>query len=74
MVRLAQPQGHTTPHDYDADRPRTQETRPPTPPPLNAAASGRVRYYAADGKLIEYRETSMPAGRHYSRANAITGN
>jgi DNA-binding GntR family transcriptional regulator len=34
----------------------------------------RVRYYAADGKLIEYAETTMPAGRRYGRTYAITGN
>ena len=34
----------------------------------------RVRYHAADGKLIEYAETTMPAGRRYSRTYAITGN
>ena len=34
----------------------------------------RIRYYAADGKLIEYAETTMPAGHRYSRTYAITGN
>ena len=33
-----------------------------------------VRYHAADGKLIEYAETTMPAGRRYIRTYAITGN
>jgi len=33
-----------------------------------------VRYYAADGKLIEYAETTMPPGRRYSRTYTITGN
>jgi GntR family transcriptional regulator len=33
-----------------------------------------VRYHAADGKLIEYTETTMPGGRRYSRTYAITGN
>ena len=34
----------------------------------------RVRYHAADGKLIEYTETTMPAGRRHGRTYAITGN
>ena len=34
----------------------------------------RVRYYTADGKLIEYAETTMPTGRLYGRTYAITGN
>ena len=34
----------------------------------------RARYYAADGTLIEYAETTMPAGRRYSRTYTITGN
>jgi len=34
----------------------------------------RVRYYAADGKLIQYAETTMPPGRRYGRTYAITGN
>jgi GntR family transcriptional regulator len=34
----------------------------------------RVRYYAADGRLIEYAETTMSNGRCYSRTYAITGN
>jgi GntR family transcriptional regulator len=34
----------------------------------------RVRHYAADGKLIEYAETTMPSGRRYGRTYAITGN
>jgi DNA-binding GntR family transcriptional regulator len=33
-----------------------------------------VRYYAADGTLIEYAETTMPSGRRYGRTYAITGN
>ena len=33
-----------------------------------------VRYYAADGKLIEYAETTMPPGRRHSRTYTITGN
>ena len=33
-----------------------------------------VRYHAADGKLIEYAETTIPAGRRYGRTYAITGN
>jgi DNA-binding GntR family transcriptional regulator len=50
----------------------------------NAAALGiipgspvlvtRTRYYAADGTLIEYTETTIPTGRLYSRTYAITGN
>ena len=28
----------------------------------------RTRHYAADGKLIEYAETTMPAGRRYGRS------
>jgi DNA-binding GntR family transcriptional regulator len=34
----------------------------------------RARYHAADGKLIEYAETTMPTGHRYSRTYAITGN
>jgi DNA-binding GntR family transcriptional regulator len=34
----------------------------------------RTRRYAADGKLIEYAETTIPAGRWYSRTYTITGN
>jgi DNA-binding GntR family transcriptional regulator len=34
----------------------------------------RTRRYAADGNLIEYAETTIPAGRPYSRTYAITGN
>ena len=34
----------------------------------------RARYHAADGKLIEYAETTLPAGRRYSRTYTITGN
>jgi DNA-binding GntR family transcriptional regulator len=34
----------------------------------------RTRHYAADGKLIEYAETTIPAGRRYSRTYTITGN
>jgi DNA-binding GntR family transcriptional regulator len=34
----------------------------------------RTRHYAADGTLIEYAETTIPAGHPYSRTYAITGN
>jgi DNA-binding GntR family transcriptional regulator len=34
----------------------------------------RTRHYAADGTLIEYAETTAPAGRPYSRTYTITGN
>ena len=34
----------------------------------------RVRYCAADGKLIEYTETTMPSGHRYGRTYTITGN
>ena len=34
----------------------------------------RTRHYAADGKLIEYAETTIPAGRQRSRSYTITGN
>jgi DNA-binding GntR family transcriptional regulator len=34
----------------------------------------RARHYAADGKLIEYAETSIPAGRRCSRTYTLTGN
>ena len=34
----------------------------------------RTRYHAADGKLIEYAETTIPGGRRYSRTYTITGN
>ena len=33
-----------------------------------------VRYHAADGKLIEYAETTMPSGHRHSRTYTITGN
>ena len=34
----------------------------------------RVRYYATDGKLLAYAETTMPGGHPYSRTYTITGN
>jgi DNA-binding GntR family transcriptional regulator len=34
----------------------------------------RTWYYADDGTLIEYAETTAPAGRPYSRTYTITGN
>ncbi len=34
----------------------------------------RTRHYAADGKLIEYAETTIPAGCQRSRSYTITGN
>jgi DNA-binding GntR family transcriptional regulator len=34
----------------------------------------RTRHYAADGRLIEYAQTTMPGGRRHSRTYAITGN
>ena len=34
----------------------------------------RARHYAADGKLIEYAETTAVAGRWHTRTYAITGN
>ena len=34
----------------------------------------RTRHYAGDGKLIQYAETTIPAGRRYSRTYTITGN
>jgi DNA-binding GntR family transcriptional regulator len=34
----------------------------------------RARYYTADGKLLEYAETTMPSGRQYHRTYTITGN
>jgi len=34
----------------------------------------RTRHYIGDGKLVEYAETSIPAGRRYSRTYVITGN
>ena len=34
----------------------------------------RTRHYAADGKLIEYAETTIPAGHRHSRTYTITGN
>ena len=34
----------------------------------------RARYHAADGKLIEYAETTMPGGRRNSRTYTIAGN
>src|SRR5207245_2459789 len=34
----------------------------------------RTRHYAADGKLIEYAETTIRAGHWHTRAYTITGN
>ena len=34
----------------------------------------RVRYYATDGKLLAYAETTIPGGRRYCRTYTITGN
>jgi DNA-binding GntR family transcriptional regulator len=34
----------------------------------------RTRHYTADGKLIEYTETTIPAGHWHARAYTITGN
>ena len=34
----------------------------------------RARYYAADGKLIEYAEIATAAGHWHSRTYTITGN
>jgi GntR family transcriptional regulator len=34
----------------------------------------RVRYYTADGRLLEYAETTMPGGHRHSRTYAISGN
>ena len=34
----------------------------------------RARHYAADGKLIQYAETTIPAGHQHSRTYTITGN
>ena len=34
----------------------------------------RTRHYAADGKLIEYAETTTVAGHWRGRTYAITGN
>jgi DNA-binding GntR family transcriptional regulator len=34
----------------------------------------RTRYHAADGTLIEYAETTAPAGHWHTREYAITGN
>jgi hypothetical protein len=34
----------------------------------------RTRHYTADGKLIEYAETTIPAGHWRTRACTITGN
>ena len=34
----------------------------------------RVRYYATDGKLLAYAETTMPGGHPYSCTYTITGN
>jgi GntR family transcriptional regulator len=34
----------------------------------------RIRHYTADGKLIEYAETTIPAGHWHTRAYTITGN
>jgi DNA-binding GntR family transcriptional regulator len=33
-----------------------------------------ARYYTADGKLLEYAETTIPGGLSHSRTYAITGN
>ena len=51
-----------------------------TPPPRSAIDPGspvlltRTRHYAADGKLIEYAETTTTAGHWHSRTYTITGN
>jgi GntR family transcriptional regulator len=42
--------------------------------PASPVLITRIRYYAADGKLIEYAETTMPSGRPYGRSYSITGN
>lgn len=34
----------------------------------------RTRHYTADGKLIEYAETTIPAGHWHTRTYTITGN
>ena len=34
----------------------------------------RTRHYAADGTLLQYAETTIPAGHGYSRTYVITGN
>lgn len=34
----------------------------------------RTRHYTADGELIEYAETTIPAGHWHTRAYTITGN
>jgi GntR family transcriptional regulator len=34
----------------------------------------RARHYAADGTLIQYAETTTPAGHQHSRSYTITGN
>ena len=42
--------------------------------PASPVLITRIRYYAADGKLIEYTETAMPSGHRYGRSYTITGN
>jgi DNA-binding GntR family transcriptional regulator len=42
--------------------------------PASPVLITRTRYYAADGKPIEYTETTMPSGHRYSRSYTITGN
>jgi hypothetical protein len=42
--------------------------------PGSAVLVAHTRHYSGDGKLIEYAETTIPAGHHYSRPYVITGN
>jgi DNA-binding GntR family transcriptional regulator len=42
--------------------------------PGSAVLVARTQHYSGDGKLIEYAETTIPAGHHYSRTYVITGN
>ena len=42
--------------------------------PGSAVLITRTRYYATDGKLIEYAETTIPAGQGSTRIYTVTGN
>jgi GntR family transcriptional regulator len=42
--------------------------------PATPVLTARARYYTADGKLIEYDESTMPGRHGYKRTYVITGN
>jgi DNA-binding GntR family transcriptional regulator len=62
-----------------ADEDHAAEPADDTASALGIAAGSPIlitctRYYAADGALLEYSETTRPGGRRHSRSYAITGN